>query len=611
MAAHVNVPSGLAAAFGGEAAEVLARHAERVHHRAGELVFAEGSASDSFYLVTDGEVRLEVQVADVDTDSVLSFTGPGTLLGEVGVLAGVPRTASAYAHTDLELLRVGADALATLTEEDPPAAVAVLRALGRDAAVKLMASSRRVAGYLALEAPDPDVDRMVSAAVAAQRQFASWSEERVDALLEDLARAVVGHAEELARATVEETTIGNVVDKVLMIQFASSGVFASLAGQPGSGVMDTDRRRRTIDRASPVGVVFVLIPMTGPVSTLVDNVLIGLKGRNAVIASVHRRARGVGGRTGEIMAEVLARHGAPAGLLQLVGGRASRQTTARFMRHPGVSLILATGGQDMVSAAYSAGKPAIGVGPGNAPAWVCADADLADAARSVVVSKAFDNGLVCGAEQHLVVDATVAERFVAALEAEGAAVLSDAETEQFTAAAFDQDTGDLHLWLIGRTGDELTAAAGLDRAAGSRVVVFRADARDPRGAAARERLAPAVSLFVVDGDDQAIDLCSTLLAAEGAGHTAVVHTADEDRVLRFAAAVPASRILVNVPASLGCCGALTGLEPSVTLGCGTLGGNSTTDNVGYRNLVNVQRIARLQTTNMVRMKRLVDQHTAR
>ncbi len=610
MSAPIGAVSGPDAVLEDEIAALLGRYAERVRHRAGERVFAEGTASDSFFLVTGGEVRLEVEVADIDSDSVLAFSGPGAILGEVGVLAGVPRTASAYAHTDLDLLQVSAETLARLTEENPRAAVSVVRALGRDAAVKLIASSRRVAEHLATDARDPAVDAMVDAAVAAQREFAGWTEDRVDALLRDLSRAVVRHAEELARATVEETTIGNADDKILKIQFASSGVYASLAGQPGSGVLDQDRRRRTVELASPVGVVFALIPMTSPVSTLVDNVLIALKGRNALIVSTHRRARGVADRTGEVVGEVLTRHGAPEGLVQLVGGRASRQTTARFMRHPGVAMILATGGRDMVTAAYSAGKPAIGVGPGNAPAWICADADLVDAARSVVASKAFDNGLICGAEQHLLVDASVVEDFTAALTAEGAAVLDGAESAQFTSAAFDPATGDLHLWLVGRSGGVLTEAAGLAHHTTSRVVVFRADRDRLEGFATRERLAPAVSLFVVESDDQALQLSRSLLAHQGAGHTAVIHTSDEDRVLRFATEVPASRILVNVPASLGCCGALTGLEPSFTLGCGTLGGNSTTDNVGYRNLLNVKRIARMQTTNMVRMKRQLDDRGA-
>lgn len=593
----------LVGTFGEEAAVALAPYAERVAYRAGELIFAEGTPSDSFAVVVDGEVRLEVRVPDVDTDSVLAFSGPGSLLGEVGLLADAPRSASAYAHVAVVLGRVAAPALTRMSAENPSAALAVVRALGRDAAHKLLASSRRVAESVAVEAPDPQVDHMVDAAVAAQRAFAGWEEGQVDALLEDLARTVADHAEELAAATVAETTIGNVPDKILKIQFASLGVYASLAGRAGRGELDHDRRRKTTELASPVGVVFALVPLTSPVATLVDNLLITLKGRNALIVSCHRRARQVAERTAALVAPVLERHGAPADLVQVVGLRASRLTTGRFMRHAGVAMILATGGRDMVTAAYSAGKPAIGVGPGNTPAWICADADLEAAAQAVVSSKAFDNGLVCGAEQHLVVDASVVDRFVAELEAEGAAVLDGDETRRFTDTAFDPATGDLDLLLVGRSATDLAAATGLHRD-GAKVLVFRADRDHPEGAAARERLAPAVSLFVVDDDEQAIGLARALLAHEGAGHTAVIHTADDERVRRFAAAIPASRILVNVAASLGCCGVLTGLDPSFTLGCGTLGGNSTTDNVGYRNLVNVQRVARMQYDNMLRFRRL-------
>lgn len=602
MASEMSSLEGL---FGPEPTAALAQYAERADFRAGDLIFGEGTESDCFYVIQQGEVRLEVRVPEVDSDGVLAFSGEGSLLGEVGVLAGTPRSASAYAHTDVVLVRVTSAALERVSEERPRDGLAVMRALGRDAAHKLLHSSRRVAEHVAAEAKDPVIDRMALQAVAAQRDFMAWDEERVDNLLQDVAKTVNRHAEELATATVAETRLGNSGDKAMKIQFASLGVYGALAGHPGSGPLHDDQRRKTTDIASPVGVVFALLPITSPVATLVNKVLICLKGRNALIASSHRGARLVTQRAADIVNDVLERHGAPAGLVQVVTHRSSRQTTARLMRHPAVSMILATGGRDMVTAAYSAGKPAIGVGPGNAPAWICADADLEEAARFIVESKAFDNGLVCGAEQHLVVDRPILQPFMDALAANGAAVLTEAESDRFTAAAFEPN-GDLRMRLVGRSASELAAIAGLERAGGSRLLVFLAPSAEPGGAVARERLAPVVSLFVVDSEEQALTLCRDLLAYDGAGHTAVIHSTKQDRVERFAAEIPASRILVNVPASLGCCGVLTGLEPSFTLGCGTLGGNSTTDNIGYRHLLNIKRVARLQYGNMVRMRRVAN-----
>jgi acetaldehyde dehydrogenase/alcohol dehydrogenase len=259
------------------------------------------------------------------------------------------------------------------------------------------------------------------------------------------------------------------------------------------------------------------------------------------------------------------------------------------MSHDDVGLVLATGGPSMVKAAYSSGTPAIGVGAGNAPAWIAPDADLKHAAESVVSSKSFDYGVICGSEQHLVVDDSVADEFTRELLAAGAAVLDEEETEAFMAGAFEDD-GNLKLWNVGQPAERIAASAGLDKP-GVRTIVFQADASNPKGAQAKERLAPVLSFFTVRGDDEAMTLCRRLLDYEGSGHTATVHTLDEERMARYAAAMPASRVLVNTPAAQGCSGATTGLPFTFTLGCGTWGGNSTTNNVGHRDVRNLKRMA--------------------
>ncbi|HYN17956.1 MAG TPA: aldehyde dehydrogenase family protein, partial [Actinomycetes bacterium] len=271
--------------------------------------------------------------------------------------------------------------------------------------------------------------------------------------------------------------------------------------------------------------------------------------------------------------------------------RASRTTTAMFMRHPGVSLILATGGTAMVRAAYSSGTPAIGVGSGNVPALVCADADLAAAAAAVVESKAFDHGIICGSEDNLVVDAAVGAPFRAALERAGAAVCSEEETARVAAQAFDPG-GHLRRDALGQPARAIAVAAAVRRDGPIRVLVLPLALDQVDGPLGREKLAPLLSLFSVDGTEQGLEVCKRLLANQGAGHTAVIHTGDQALQLRFAEEVPASRILVNGPASHGCIGVGNGLTPSLTLGCGTFGGNSTTDNVTYTNLLNVKRLAR-------------------
>jgi acyl-CoA reductase-like NAD-dependent aldehyde dehydrogenase len=567
----------------------LGPYLERRRYARGEPILAQGTSGTECYLIAEGEVRLEVERPDFDSDGVIAYLGPGMLCGEFSLLDGRPRSASAYANTEVTALALSEASLGRLCRDDPPTGLAVLRALGRDAAAKARETRRHLEEYVFAADIDPAVDAAVARAVAAQVVLAGWPEARVEALLDAIAGAVADQAEELAAATVAETGIGNIADKTFKNRFASLEVNRALQGRPGIGPRPPDDRGVT-EIASPMGVVLGLIPMTNPVATLVFKTLICLKARNALIVSHHPAAAGVGARTVELVAGVLAEHQAPVDLLQSVE-RASRTRTAMFMRHPQVSLILATGGTAMVRAAYSSGTPAIGVGSGNVPALVCADADPVAAAAAVVESKAFDHGIICGSEDNLVVEANVAGPFQAALERAGAAVCTPEETARVAAAAFDPD-GHLRREVLGQPASAIADAAGVRRDGPVRVLVLPLAMDQLDGPLGREKLAPLLSLFTVDGTGQGIEVCKRLLANQGAGHTAVIHTGDQALQQRFAEEVPASRVLVNGPATHGCIGVGNGLTPSLTLGCGTFGGNSTTDNVTYTNLLNVKRLAR-------------------
>jgi acyl-CoA reductase-like NAD-dependent aldehyde dehydrogenase len=442
-----------------------------------------------------------------------------------------------------------------------------------------------------LEGSEAMVETMVARAVIAQRAFAHWSEARVDALLGDIADCIAAHAAPLAAATVAETGLGNVADKTLKNRLASQDVFRRLRGQPGTGVLRVDERSGVAELAAPMGVIFGLVPRTHPVATFVFKVLIALKARNALIVSCHRAAQQVGNSTGELIAGVLQAHAAPPDLVQWVRQRSDRRTTERFMQHPQVALVLATGGARMVRAAYSSGTPAIGVGPGNAPVLVCPDADPVSVADMVLASKPFDNGILCASEHNLVVERAIEAVFVAALERAGALVLRPDEAERFVAFAFEPD-GHLHGALHGQSAARIARAAGLLRAtAGVRLLVVPAGLDQVAGPLGREKLAPVVSLFTVSGDAEGFAVCQQILANEGAGHTAIIHTADPARIDRFAHEMPASRILVNAPGVQGTLGIATGLTPSMTLGTGTFGGTSTTDAVSYTHLLNIKRVA--------------------
>ena len=295
-----------------------------------------------------------------------------------------------------------------------------------------------------------------------------------------------------------------------------------------------------------------------------------------------------------LLRHMLRRHGASADLVQTVPRRPARRATAALMRHPGVSMILATGGTALVKAAYSSGTPAIGVGSGNAPAWICADADVPAAARMVVAGKAFDHGIICGSENNLVVDRSVRDRFVAALRTSGAAVLSRRGRRSPDADRVHDRDGRLRRGVLGQAATSIAAAAGVEVPAGTRLLVVPVPRRAVSGPYGKEKLAPLLSLFTAEGEDDGIRLCRQILGNGGAGHTAIIHTRSQRLQLSFARQMPASRILVNGPGAHGCIGLGNGLIPSLTLGCGTYGRTSTTDNVTYTNLVNIKRVAHPQ-----------------
>ncbi len=319
--------------------------------------------------------------------------------------------------------------------------------------------------------------------------------------------------------------------------------------------------------------------------------MICLKTRNALIASCHRAAVGVDNQTSELIQAVLRRHGAPVDLVQWIRERTSRQITSQLMAHKDVSFILATGGPSMVKAAYSSGTPAIGVGPGNASAWIYSDADPEAVACKVIDSESFDNGILCGSENHLVVDRSVRDAFVLALEAYGAAVLTPAEARRLTAHVIGARTGHLRRELCGQTAQSIAQGANISQDAPVRLIAVPVDVGELQGPYGGEKLAPILSLFTVDGQEEGLAVCKQILAREGVGHTAIIHTQDPRLAERYGLEMPASRILINSPGSQGCCGISTGLKPSATLGCGTVGGSSTSDNVTYTHLRNIKRVA--------------------
>ncbi len=578
-------------ALQGEELAVFEKYLLPTQFPRGACIMNEGDPGDGCYIIDEGTVRLELKNVETDTDSVLGFLESGMFLGEFSLLDGKPRSASAYADTDVKARWFSKASYEEMCQHHPRVGLNIATALGQNLTTKMREFNEKIAGYIFAGNIDKDTHEMVARAIEAQESFEKWPEDRVDALLGDIAETIANKAEELAEATVAETSMGIVTDKADKIRFASIEVYKTISGHSAAGLLTTNPQTQVTEIASPVGVVLGLIPVTNPVPTIVFKTLVTLKGRNALILSCHRSALGVGSQACDIICDVLERHGASRNLVQPVRQRSSRQKTMMFMNHPGVSLILATGGTSMVKAAYSSGTPAIGVGSGNAPVLVCADADLSTAAQSIIQSKSFDNGVICGSENNLVVVASIRDNFIKMLEANGAIIVTSDEKNRLTAQILDPDTLRLKSSIIGKPAKFIADIAGIRRDRDIRLIVVPIRQDELQGLYGHEKLAPILSLYAVNDEPEGIQMCRQILLNQGRGHTAVIYTQDQELMKQFGREIEASRILVNASASQGCIGIGTGLTPSFTLGCGTFGGNSTTDNITYTHLINVKRLA--------------------
>lgn len=546
---------------------------------------------DGCYIIDKGKVRLELDTSETNSDSTLGYLEEGMLLGEFSILDKLPRSSNAFADTDVSTRFISTGNFQKLCVDYPQIGVKILMDFSREVTGKIRVMNERMSGFLHTDEVDPDVEEMIRDAGLAFREFMAWPEKKVDILLKDIAETIAGRADAFAQETVKETGMGVVEHKIIKIQFAALEVYKEMSGKHANGLNMIDSLNKIQEVASPVGVIFGLIPVTNPVSTIVFKVLISLKSRNAIILSCHRNAMGVCNTAGEIIQEILKKHGAPVKLLQWIKVRGSRKKTAMYMTHPDIALTLATGGPSMVKAAYSSGNPAIGVGMGNAPALVCSDADPDKVSAMVIGSKSFDNGIICGSDNNLIVVSSIRDEFIKALEKHGAIILTAPEKTRFIAATFDADSHHIRKDKVGRDAMKIAAEAAIERDGKFSLIVVPEDEDYLESPMANEKLAPILSLFTVADEQEGLELCRSILKKEGTGHTAIIHTNDEDRIKAFGMAMPASRILVNTPGTQGCIGIGNGLLPSFTLGCGSYAGCSTTDNVSFHNLLNIKRIA--------------------
>lgn len=435
-----------------------------------------------------------------------------------------------------------------------------------------------------------EVRDLVEAAHRAEIMLRQFPQSKIDKIVEAMALAGKTHASELAEMARKETGFGIVADKTEKNRFASETLWENIKDLPTVGILNRDDKRRVWDIGVPVGVIAAIIPSTNPTATVIYKAMISLKAGNSIVFSPHPGAKACIRKAAQIMADAAEKAGCPRGAVGCIS-EPSMDAVDELMKHPKVKLILATGGNAMVRSAYSSGKPAIGVGAGNGPAYLCSDCDLKQAVADIVRSKTFDNGTVCASEQSIVVERSFSAEAEAELKRQGCCMLEEADAKRLAAFLF-RENGTMNPRIVGKPASEIAQLAGLStEARQARVLIARENGVGKAFPYSMEKLCPVLGYYVVDDQEGALNRICEVLEHEGSGHTCTIHTKDEDVVRRFAAKVPVSRFLVNTPAALGGIGATTGLFPALTLGCGAVGGSSSSNNIGPLDLINIRRVA--------------------
>ena len=387
---------------------------------------------------------------------------------------------------------------------------------------------------------------------------------------------------------VEETGFGKVEDKILKNLAASKDLYEYIKDMDTIGVIKNDPVNKVIEIAEPMGVVVGIIPSTNPTSTAIFKIIISIKSRNGIVISPHPSAAKCTGEAGRLMAEAAVKAGAPEGIIGCLS-TTTLEATNELMESKDTAIILATGGPGLVKAAYSAGKPALGVGPGNVPVYIEKSADIKKAVSDIIIGKTFDNSTICASEQAIIVEECNREEVIKELKANGAYFMTPEETE-IVGSRLITASGSMNAAYMGRSAEAIAEKAGLSIPAGTTVLIGEQSGVGKGYPLSYEKLTCVLAFYTVKDWQEACELCIKLLNNGGVGHSMCIHSQNEEIIMKFAAK-PVFRILVNVPTSLGAVGVLTGLAPSFTLGCGTWGGSATSDNVTPMHLVNIKRVA--------------------
>ncbi|MDR1567273.1 MAG: bifunctional acetaldehyde-CoA/alcohol dehydrogenase [Streptococcaceae bacterium] len=437
------------------------------------------------------------------------------------------------------------------------------------------------------------IDDLAVKANVALKEMENFTQEEVDHIVHEMSMAALDKHMLLAKMAVEETGRGVYEDKAIKNMYASEYIWNSIKHDKTVGVIAEDKQTGLVQIAEPVGVICGVTPTTNPTSTTIFKSMIALKTRNPIVFAFHPSAQKSSAKAAEIVRDAAIKAGAPENCVQWIE-HPSIEATSALMNHPGIATVLATGGAGMVKSAYSTGKPALGVGPGNVPSYICKDAKLKRAVNDLIVSKTFDNGMICASEQAVIVDKEIYDEVKAEFVAHQCYIVKDKkELQQLEDAVMNEGKYAVNPKIVGYSAEYIANLAGIKVPKGTKMLIAELEGVGADYPLSREKLSPVLAMLKANSTAHGFDLAEAMLDLGGLGHTAVIHTEDEDLQIKFGLRMKACRVLVNTPSAEGGIGNIYNeMIPSLTLGCGSYGKNSVSRNVSAVNLINVKTLAR-------------------
>lgn len=435
------------------------------------------------------------------------------------------------------------------------------------------------------------IDAKVELSAKALDQFMLFDQQQVDAITKAMTLAGIEHHMPLARMAVDETGRGVYEDKIIKNLFATEYIYNSIRQETTVGVINENEYEGFVEIAEPVGTIAGVTPVTNPTSTTMFKAIIAMKTRNPIIFGFHPSAKNCSAYAARVMRDAAIAAGAPEGCIQWLD-EPSLEATQYLMKHPGVALILATGGSGMVQSAYSAGKPALGVGPGNVPCYIEKTANLKRAATDLMLSKTFDNGMICASEQAVIVDKEIADEFISFMKSNNCYFLTGDEITKVENLAIDKVKCSMNPAVVGRSAYDIAKMAGLEVPANTKILIAQIKGVGPEYPLSREKLSPILAMYTVKDYNEGTIVAEKMLAFGGMGHSAVMHSESQEAIKAFTSNLKVGRMILNAPASHGAIGDLyNAYLPSLTLGCGSYGKNATTSNVSAVHLLNLKKVA--------------------